>query len=155
MRYAFTILAITISAAFAQRTLTRTAPDAAPATALGAQYMRENYTKFEYRIPMRDGVKLFTSVYVPKDVAYRRAQLSHHDDAHALQRRALRRSISIRAASALPNSSRARNSSSSIRMCAAAIMSEGEYVAMRPYKPVKNGPRISTRAPTPTTPSTG
>jgi hypothetical protein len=31
--------------------------------------VRENYTKFEYRIPMRDGVKLFTSVYVPKDVA--------------------------------------------------------------------------------------
>ena len=24
---------------------------------------REHYTKYEYRIPMRDGVKLFTSVY--------------------------------------------------------------------------------------------
>jgi len=33
----------------------------------GADYARANYTKFEYRIPMRDGVKLFTSVYVPKD----------------------------------------------------------------------------------------
>ncbi|HUA87070.1 MAG TPA: CocE/NonD family hydrolase [Bryobacteraceae bacterium] len=31
-------------------------------------YIREHYTKFEYRIPMRDGVKLFTSVYIPKDV---------------------------------------------------------------------------------------
>ncbi len=30
--------------------------------------VRENYSKFEYRIPMRDGVKLFTSVYIPKDV---------------------------------------------------------------------------------------
>ncbi|MGC2030976.1 MAG: hypothetical protein WA642_13240, partial [Steroidobacteraceae bacterium] len=30
--------------------------------------VRENYSKFEYRIPMRDGVKIFTSVYVPKDV---------------------------------------------------------------------------------------
>src|SRR5262245_40032812 len=29
--------------------------------------VRENYTKYEYRIPMRDGVKLFTAVYVPKD----------------------------------------------------------------------------------------
>jgi hypothetical protein len=29
--------------------------------------VREKYTKFEFRIPMRDGVKLFTSVYVPKD----------------------------------------------------------------------------------------
>src|SRR6202012_4265252 len=31
------------------------------------EYIRENYTKFEYRVPMRDGVKLFTSVYIPKD----------------------------------------------------------------------------------------
>jgi len=30
-------------------------------------YVRSNYTKFEYQVPMRDGVKLFTSVYVPKD----------------------------------------------------------------------------------------
>ncbi len=29
--------------------------------------VREHYTKYEYRIPMRDGVKLFTAVYVPKD----------------------------------------------------------------------------------------
>ena len=32
-----------------------------------ADYVKANYTKFEYQIPMRDGVKLFTSVYVPKD----------------------------------------------------------------------------------------
>src|SRR5581483_10428556 len=31
-------------------------------------YIRANYSKFEYKIPMRDGVKLFTAVYVPKDV---------------------------------------------------------------------------------------
>lgn len=30
-------------------------------------YVRENYTKFEYKIPMRDGVKLFTAVYQPAD----------------------------------------------------------------------------------------
>jgi putative CocE/NonD family hydrolase len=29
--------------------------------------LREHYTKFEYRIPMRDGVRLFTAVYVPKE----------------------------------------------------------------------------------------
>ena len=28
---------------------------------------RSHYTKYDYRIPMRDGIKLFTSVYVPKD----------------------------------------------------------------------------------------
>ena len=32
-----------------------------------AQYIKDNYVKFEYQIPMRDGKKLFTSVYVPKD----------------------------------------------------------------------------------------
>ncbi len=30
-------------------------------------YTRSHYTKYEYRIPMRDGVKLFTVVYAPKD----------------------------------------------------------------------------------------
>jgi uncharacterized protein len=29
--------------------------------------VKEHYTKYEFRIPMRDGVRLFTSVYVPKD----------------------------------------------------------------------------------------
>jgi uncharacterized protein len=33
----------------------------------GLEYVKAHYTKFEYRIPMRDGVHLFTSVYVPKD----------------------------------------------------------------------------------------
>lgn len=30
-------------------------------------YTRAHYTKYEFRIPMRDGVKLFASAYVPKD----------------------------------------------------------------------------------------
>ena len=29
--------------------------------------VKEHYTKYEFRVPMRDGAKLFTSVYVPKD----------------------------------------------------------------------------------------
>ena len=32
-----------------------------------AAWLAEHYTKFEHRIPMRDGVKLFTRVYAPKD----------------------------------------------------------------------------------------
>jgi hypothetical protein len=35
----------------------------------GAYDSREHYTKYEYRIPMRDGVRLFTSVLVPKDAS--------------------------------------------------------------------------------------
>src|SRR5512137_2039532 len=30
-----------------------------------------NYTKIERQIPMRDGIKLFTSVYIPKDMSER------------------------------------------------------------------------------------
>jgi putative CocE/NonD family hydrolase len=37
-------------------------PDAPPEFSI-----KEHYTKYEYRIPMRDGVHLFTSIYVPKD----------------------------------------------------------------------------------------
>src|SRR5882672_5561049 len=32
-----------------------------------ATYVKDNYIKYEFQIPMRDGKKLFTSVYVPKD----------------------------------------------------------------------------------------
>ena len=32
-----------------------------------AVWLAEHYTKYEHRIPMRDGVRLFTRVYVPKD----------------------------------------------------------------------------------------
>src|SRR5712672_2312831 len=30
-------------------------------------WLAEHYTKYEHRIPMRDGIRLFTRVYVPKD----------------------------------------------------------------------------------------
>ncbi len=41
------------------------AADLAPDT--NALWLAEHYTKYEHRIPMRDGVRLFTRVYVPKD----------------------------------------------------------------------------------------
>ena len=37
--------------------------------AQGVEYVKSHYTKYEYKIPMRDGIKLFTSVYVPKDAS--------------------------------------------------------------------------------------
>ena len=56
------VLIFTVSPmAFANTTL---ADDAAEKR---AEYIRANYTKFEYQIPMRDGIKLFTSVYLPND----------------------------------------------------------------------------------------
>src|SRR4051794_4182836 len=37
------------------------------APAQGVEAVRARYTKHEFRIPMRDGVRLFTAVYVPKE----------------------------------------------------------------------------------------
>ena len=57
-----------------------------PVFAQGQEYVKTNYTKYEHRIPMRDGIHLFTSVYVPKDQSQ---VLSDHALAHAIQRPAL------------------------------------------------------------------
>src|SRR5207253_9082914 len=38
-----------------------------PSQDTNAVWFAEHYTKYEHRIPMRDGVHLFTRVYVPKD----------------------------------------------------------------------------------------
>jgi putative CocE/NonD family hydrolase len=40
-----------------------------PETPKEVNYVKAHYTKYEYRIPMRDGKKLFTSIYVPKDTS--------------------------------------------------------------------------------------
>lgn len=60
MKLSICILLFSLSAitCFAQETET------APAD---AAYIRANYSKTEYRIKMRDGIELFTSVYSPKD----------------------------------------------------------------------------------------
>ena len=37
----------------------------------GVDLVRSTYSKYEHMIPMRDGVRLFTAVYVPKDASQR------------------------------------------------------------------------------------
>ena len=57
-------------AAFALATLNAqpaAAPAPTPPAGLGADYIKSHYTKYEYEVPMRDGKKLFTAVYTPKD----------------------------------------------------------------------------------------
>ncbi len=34
---------------------------------LDSAWIRDNYTKLERMVPMRDGIKLFTAIYLPKD----------------------------------------------------------------------------------------
>jgi len=43
----------------------------APTAAQGVEQVRARYTKYEFRVPMRDGARLFTAVYVPKDKSQR------------------------------------------------------------------------------------
>jgi len=38
-----------------------------PVFSQGLEYVKSNYTKHESYIAMRDGVRLFTAVYIPKD----------------------------------------------------------------------------------------
>ena len=49
-------------------------------------YVKKHYDKMEVQIPMRDGVKLFTAIYIPKDKS---KNVSNADAAHVLQRGAL------------------------------------------------------------------
>jgi putative CocE/NonD family hydrolase len=58
-RWIFLLCAASLAAHAATAQATPTAPE--------ENYVKSHYTKYEYRIPMRDGVHLFTAVYVPKD----------------------------------------------------------------------------------------
>ena len=60
---------LTLLVAFACSALPPVAVHAADDAKPAPRDLRETYTKYEYRIPMRDGTKLFTVVYVPKDAS--------------------------------------------------------------------------------------
>jgi len=61
--FIFAIISTQGTAVFAASKTATGGENTEPATST----VRENYTKFEYKIPMRDGTRLFTVVYVPKD----------------------------------------------------------------------------------------
>jgi putative CocE/NonD family hydrolase len=117
------------------------APAATPApnpTGITREFVRENYTKFEYKIPMRDGVKLFTSVYVPKDV--------FSDDRTypmMLQRTGYNVApygLEQYRASLGPSELFAREKFIFVYQdIRGRFMSEGEYVAIRPHNPKLTG----------------
>src|SRR5438270_11616746 len=58
-RYAAVVTGVVLWQSFAAKV--------ARAQDTNAAWLAEHYTKFEYRVPMRDGVRLFTRVFVPKD----------------------------------------------------------------------------------------
>jgi putative CocE/NonD family hydrolase len=100
-------------------------------------YLREHYTKFEHRIPMRDGIKLFTAVYAPKDdstpypLLVSRTPYSlkpYGDDFYPDPRGPMLHYAREKFIFVLQDV-RGRNGS------------EGEFVHARPYQPAKSGPR--------------
>jgi predicted acyl esterase len=58
------LLVVTMQFAAPHNAFSQSKPDDPPPYSI-----KENYTKYEYRIPMRDGKKLFTTVYAPKESA--------------------------------------------------------------------------------------
>jgi putative CocE/NonD family hydrolase len=117
------------------------AATAAPqaAGAMGREFVRENYNKFESMVPMRDGVKLFTSIYVPKDVAEGKAYPI------MLQRTGYSVApygIDQYRPTLGPSELFAREKFIFIYQdIRGRYMSEGDYVVIRPHKPVKSGPK--------------
>ena len=106
--------------------------------ASGGDSVRARYTKYEYRIPVRDGVKLFTSVYVPKDAG--------PDRRYPILLDRTPYSVAPYGSDAYPDSIGPSEAAAKegfivvyqdVRGC---YMSEGQFVDVRPYRPGK-GPR--------------
>ncbi|MBV8817262.1 MAG: CocE/NonD family hydrolase, partial [Acidobacteriaceae bacterium] len=110
----------------------------APTPTPGIAYIRQNYSKYEYRIPMRDGVKLFTAVYVPKDAV---------TDGKTYPIMLERTPYSVRPygedqypANLGPSDLFAREKFIfAYQDVRGRYMSEGVYTPVRPYKPTKAG----------------
>ena len=99
-------------------------------------WFEENYTKYEHRVPMRDGVKLFTAVYAPKDTSTNYPVLlirtpygirPYGDDTYPEPSGWIRNYAREKFIFAQQDV-RGRNGS------------EGEFLHMRPIKPDKRGP---------------
>ena len=105
--------------------------------AQGEAKVREMYTKYEYRIPMRDGKRLFTSVYVPKDASQKwpilmnRTPYTVSPYGEDLYKEDLGPNVELAKDKYIfvYQDVRGRN------------MSEGEFVNMTPHKAVKRGPQ--------------
>lgn len=101
-----------------------------------AAYVKAHYTKHEYLVPMRDGVRLFTAVYLPKDQSRKYPFL------------VMRTPYSVRPYGADRYPERLGPSTLFTREgfifvyqdVRGRMASEGEFVHVRPHKPSKSGP---------------
>jgi putative CocE/NonD family hydrolase len=107
------------------------------AAAQGIEYVKANYTKSEFRIPMRDGKHLFTAVYAPKDQSQQYPLLLQRTPYGIVPYGTDQYPADLGPSAAFGKSGyifvyqdvRGRS------------QSEGKFIDVRPYKPVKNGPK--------------
>lgn len=103
----------------------------------GLEFIKSHYTKYEFQIPMRDGKKLFTSVYVPKDtgepypIMFDRTPYSVSPYGIDNYKTALG-----------PSEKFARENFIFVYQdVRGRYMSEGDFVNMTPHRAVKRGPQ--------------
>jgi len=102
---------------------------------LDAEWVREHYTKKEHMVPMRDGVRLHTVIYSPKDesIAYPIMMLRTPYSCRPYGEDGVRSSLG-------PSDVFARDGFIFVYQdVRGAWMSEGEFVNMRPHIDVKTG----------------
>jgi putative CocE/NonD family hydrolase len=103
----------------------------------GFDYIRDHYFKHEYQIAMRDGAKLFTAVYTPKD----------RSKSYPILLIRTPYGISPYGKDVYPDSLGPSERFAkegfifALQDVRGRMMSEGEFVNMRPQKSMKNGPR--------------
>jgi putative CocE/NonD family hydrolase len=109
----------------------------AQAAPQGVDNVRARYTKYEYMIPMRDGVRLFTAVYVPKDASQRYPFLLTRTPYSVAPY-----GVDNYRPSLGPSQSFEREGFIFVYQDARGrYMSEGEFLQVRPYVPDKHGPK--------------
>ncbi|MEM6327198.1 MAG: CocE/NonD family hydrolase [Bacteroidota bacterium] len=104
----------------------------------GADWVRQHYTKMEAEVPMRDGARLFTSIYIPRDdsrtypILFQRTPYGiapYGEDAY-------RSSLG-------PSEGLMRDGYVFVYQdVRGRMMSEGEFVAVRPHIPNKSGTEV-------------
>jgi uncharacterized protein len=103
----------------------------------GSDYVKAHYTKYEHLIPMRDGVKLFTSVYVPKDESQKYPIMLDRTP-YSVQPYGVDAYKGDLGPSPFFGKDGYIVVYQDVRGC---WMSEGEFVNMRPHRPKKSGPQ--------------
>ena len=108
-----------------------------PVFSQGLEYVKSNYTKHESYIAMRDGVRLFTAVYIPKD----------HSQTYPILLTRTPYSIGPYGSDQYrddlgPSAALAREKYIIVYQdVRGRFMSEGQFEHMRPHRAAKNGPK--------------